>query len=244
MKTTIYSCFHKEYIIPNNIIIKPIQVGKEIADNNLNILADNEGENISEKNPNYCELTALYWIWKNSDSDIVGLCHYRRYLNFKNKIQIAKSKNISKYDIDKYNDFKPEKIEKYFKNGYDVILPKANRFRITVYDHYCKCHKKEDIDELIKIIAKIYPEYKDAVDKVFNNKKMHICNMIICKKSVLDSYCEWLFKILSEVEKVIKIDNDQYQSRVFGFMSERLLNVYIEKNKLRKKEMQMLFVEE
>ena len=77
----VYVVSHKNAKFPTESIYKPIQVGKKES---FTEIRDNTGDNISEKNPNYCELTAAYWIWKNDKSDITGLTHYRRYF-FKNK---------------------------------------------------------------------------------------------------------------------------------------------------------------
>lgn len=244
MNINIYSCFHKEYKVPKNNLIEPIHVGKSISNKKLNFSGDDTNDNISEKNKNYCELTALYWIWKNSNCDIVGLCHYRRYFNLKDKIYIKKVKKINVNSLDYYTKFSKYDIERILDNDYDIIVPKCNKFKETIYEQYCIYHKKEDIDKLIDVIKKLYPSYIQATNKVLNSNYMNMYNMFICKKEVLDSYCDWLFNILFEVEKIIDIDDDQYQARVFGFMSERLFNIYIEKNKLRKKELQILFIEE
>ena len=45
------------------------------------MLHDDEGDNISNKNKTYCELTAQYWAWKNMEADYYGFFHYRRYFH-------------------------------------------------------------------------------------------------------------------------------------------------------------------
>lgn len=75
-KIDIYMITHKSVdYIPNGIT--PLFVGD--GTNEDSYIRDNIGDNISNKNKNYCELTALYWMWKNSNADILGLCHYRRF---------------------------------------------------------------------------------------------------------------------------------------------------------------------
>ena len=71
---------HKKYWMPSDEMYLPIQVGHAIADVNIGYQPDDTGENISAKNANYCELTGIYWAWKNLDADYIGLVHYRRYI--------------------------------------------------------------------------------------------------------------------------------------------------------------------
>ncbi|MBQ7303353.1 MAG: DUF4422 domain-containing protein, partial [Alphaproteobacteria bacterium] len=81
----LYDCYHKQTRILKNDIVYPIQVGKQLSNIKLDMQGDNTGDNISEKNPFYNELAGTYWIWKNVKADIVGVFHYRRYLNFINR---------------------------------------------------------------------------------------------------------------------------------------------------------------
>lgn len=181
-------------------------------------LSDKIGDNISSKNQYFCELTAIYWIWKNSYADIVGIEHYRRIFgfnlfNFKNSFAIKKTK-----------------IEKML-NKYDVILPKKTKFDKTILERYKENLDKKDFDFVRQIINKKYPDYVFTFDKVLNSKKAGMCNMLICNKKIFDSYCNWLFDILFELEKIINpAERIGYRKRVFGYISERLLDVWIEKN--------------
>lgn len=201
---------------------QPIQVGKDKS-NFKGYIRDNSGDNISVKNPNYCELTAQYWLWKNDDSDIKGLVHYRRFLSsctfsFSHRFSVSKIINS-------------KEIENKMKN-FDVILPrKRNYFIETSYSHYIHAHKKEGIDETEKVIKDYFPEYYDSFKTVMNRKKAHMFNMMIAKKKFFDNYSEWLFDVLGKVESRIDISNwNQSESRIFGYISELLLDVWIEKN--------------
>ena len=92
----IYIAAHKKFNVPNNDIYIPLQVGAE-GKPNLGYTLDCSGDNISLKNPYFCELTGLYWIWKNSNADYVGLVHYRRFFY---KSALSNIKNIlSKNEI-------------------------------------------------------------------------------------------------------------------------------------------------
>ncbi len=203
----------------------PIQCGS--ANNQeMGYLRDDQGRNISKKNPNYCELTAVFYIWKNiKNTDIVGLCHHRRY--FFSQVLSLNTNNI----------LTEKKIIKLMKK-YDVILPTRYYFNKKVKDNYAEVHHINDLLECGKIIKQIYPDYIDAFNKVLKRRWLYCFNMLIMKKKDFDNYCQWLFDILFELEKRVDISSyDNYNKRIYGFISERLLNVYMKKNKPRIKEL-------
>lgn len=213
---------HKKYWMPSDEVYMPIHVGREGKDN-LGYVGDNTGENISIKNPNYCELTGLYWAWKNLDCEYIGLCHYRRYFAHKSKSSKLEDKKQAIFTRDDYERLLQQ---------YDVILPKKRNYFIeTVRSQYEHAHNKRDLDEIEKIIKMQYPSYIEAFEKVMNSRKLHIYNMFVMNKALFDEYCTWLFDILFTLEKRIDITNyDKYNARVFGFLSERLFNIWLEKN--------------
>ena len=228
MKVKIYIATHKEIKMQNEEGYTPIQVGAEI-NKPLSYLKDNTGDNISAKNKNYCELTALYWIWKNTSEDIVGLTHYRMFFY----------KNIFSKKVLKIED-----IEKIL-NKYDIILPSKVNINMTIEEHYKKYHHIEDLFKCRDIIDDIYPEYTEAFDKIIKRKSLYAFNMFIMKKNRFNEYMTWLFKIFEKLEKIVDISNyDEYNKRIYGFLSERLFNVWIENQKLKEKEMLVLNVEE
>lgn len=215
---TMYVITHKEFNEPKIDGYVPIQAGAAI-NKKLNYITDATGENISEKNKNYCELTVLYWIWKNQKDDVVGISHYRRYF-FKNRFCNNSNKAINKEQIKKY-------LEKY-----DVIIPEPEYiYKYTIEDEYKEKHHIKDLHNCRKIIDKIYPEYIESFDTVMKSKEMHQYNMIVANKDKFDEYAKWLFDILFEVEKITDISNyDDYNKRIYGFLSERLFNVWLHKN--------------
>ncbi|MDD3453714.1 MAG: DUF4422 domain-containing protein [Bacilli bacterium] len=214
----VYIATHKKFNVPEMEIYNPIQVGS-INKEKFGYLRDDTGNNISNKNANYCELTALYWIWKNDNSNIVGLTHYRRYF-FKTKFNNSYDKLLNKNDILKI-------FEKY-----DLIVPYPNYiFKSNIKDHYAKIHHIEDFNNCRAIIEKIYPEYLDSFDLFSTKKSFFAYNMFIGKKEIINQYCEWLFNILFELEKITDISKyDNYNKRIYGFLSERLFNVWLLKN--------------
>ena len=224
---------HKKYQMPEDKMYIPVQVGsEEKAD--LGYQKDNEGENISEKNPYFCELTGLYWAWKNLNADYVGLVHYRRYFSLNKKI--PKDEN-EKFKILLTEEQASEKLEKV-----DVILPKLRKYYIeNLYDHYKHTMYIEPLDETRRIIKEKYPEYLDEFDKLHNRTSAHMFNMFIMKKDVLNEYCTWLFDILFELEK--RTDPSKYDSfhaRFYGRVSELLLDVWINKNQIKYEEVKVI----
>lgn len=219
---------HKPYWMPNDDVYMPIHVGKE-GKADIGYIGDNTGDHISHKNPNYCELTALYWAWKNLEVDYIGVVHYRRYFSQHYSFFTKKRKFndivLSKKEIDR------------LMNDYDIILPKKRRYYIeTVREQYCHAHISTHLDLVESIILNTCPEYKDSFFKVMNSKSLYLYNMFIMSKSNFDRYCDWLFSILFSLEKKIKLNElDDYQSRVMGFLAERLFNVWLLQNKYRYK---------
>lgn len=230
----IYIATHKKAKLPKMDGYIPIQVGSDLHED-LGYIKDNTGDNISRRNPNFCELTALYWIWKNEkDTDIIGLSHYRRYF-FNNK---------------KNNDFDNilsiEKIDKILDKK-DIILPKKLKFgrKKTVKSQYYESHHTNDLLKCMEISDKLYPNYSRSFRKVLKRKYLYAFNMFIMKKEDFDSYMEWLFSIFSELEKEIDLEKyDSYNQRVFGFLSERLFNVWVLNNKLKIKEITVSNIDE
>lgn len=227
----IYIAAHKKFDVPSNEIYIPLQVGSKGKDN-LGYTLDCSGDNISLKNPYFCELTGLYWIWKNSDADYVGLVHYRRYFY---KSVLCNIKNILEKD----------KIINILNKNDIILSQRGYTWGSSVRGQYEKKHIKDDLDKCEKILKDKYPDYSLYFDKVFNGDYYCPFNMIICKKKLFNSYCEWLFDILFELEKEIDLsDRESYNSRVYGFLSERLLNVWVLKNNLKVKELPVFNNEE
>lgn len=224
MKENVIIVSHKNIRFPDYRGYQPIQVGNDPYDF-PNYIRDNKGENISNKNSNYCELTAQYWLWKNDSSDIKGLVHYRRFF-LNNHFSISKKSKIN-------NILTEENIEKVL-NDFDIILPKKRNYFIeTNFSHYIHAHHKEGLDVTEKVIRTSFPEYLEAYNNIMYRRKAHMFNMFISKRGIFDSYSEWLFDVLSEVEKELDITGwDKSESRVFGYISELLLDVWLEKNEI------------
>lgn len=213
----LYVVTHKEVAhIPQGRTL--IGVGKNHAIDGVTVY-DYTGDNIADKNANYCELTALYWMWKNATDDIIGLEHYRRFFCKKNLLKAV--------------PLKPERIAAILKT-YDIILPKRNRAEPSIYGNYAKKHFQKDMDICLDVIRSTMPEYADDVQAAMSQKKETVCNMFVMSKTLMDEYCAWLFAVLFEAEKRMDLtDYNDYQKRVFGFLSERLFNVWLYHKKLK-----------
>lgn len=240
----IFVVCHRDCYVPDLPFLKPIQVGTALSSTLLpNMLHDNEGDNISEKNKQYCELTAQYWAWKNIEADYYGFFHYRRYFSFNKKqlpedgwgnviLDTLNAESMQKLSLD------TEPLDQLI-NDYEVITVKKRNInkqrnkqkvkRKTNYEEYgvSEVQHIDDLDKALNILYKKYPEFKKSAEKYLNDTYAYECNMFIMKKDIYFRYCEWLFNILFELEK--ELDLTYYNSeenRVIGFIAERLFGIY------------------
>ena len=228
---------HKEYQFPKDKCYIPYFVGpiaKEKAPSETYIL-DTEEENISKKNPNYCELTAQYSLWKNSQAKIKGLVHYRRHF-----VRKKKSNKDKKFDM-----ILSENQIRQLLEEYDVILPKKRHYYIeTMWSHYEHSHHIEGLELTKEIITKDYPEYLSSFNQVMNARSAHMFNMFIAKSEIFDAYSEWLFDILGKVEAQLDISNySTYEARVYGYISELLMDVWMNHHNIHYFEQPVMFME-
>lgn len=242
-KIKILTCHHKQAPIYTSKYIIPIQAGKEISNVQLNMIGDNTGKNISEKNRSWCELTVIYWMWKNLDADYYGLFHYRRFLNFN---AIGGGYNIfHEFDSKSISDFGwDDKIIEDICNKFDIITSPIWNIHpvglpnklMTNYEFYAKEHFAKDLDIVIDIIKERSPNIYPYALKSLYSKECFFANMFIMNKRYFFEYCEWIFDILFEAEKKIDISQyDSYQYRIWGFIAERLSNCFLEYIKARDK---------
>lgn len=214
---------HKKYRMPKDKMYLPVHVGAEgKKDENGNTLElgyqkDNVGENISYLNPSFCELTGLYWAWKNLKEDYIGLVHYRRHFSITKKRGFE---NVLTYD----------EISPYL-GKIKVFVPNKRKYYIeTLYSHYEHTHYSNQLDETRKIISEKYPDYLKCYDKVLKHRYGYMFNMMIMEKNLLNEYCSWLFDILFSLKKRIDMPElSSFQARYYGRISEIIFNVWLEK---------------
>lgn len=187
--------------------IETVQAGASLTQERIAGLLDCMGENISNKNRQYCELTVLYWMWKNAKASYLGLCHYRRHFLLSE-----------------------DEIGRLPESGIDAVLPVPSICHPSIGDNYRKRHDTEDWDYLLKVIREKYPQMYEVALRLWESPEFgnlyYTCNMFIMKKQILDEYCAWLFPILEEVVRFAGEKQDTYQNRYPGFLAERLLTLY------------------
>lgn len=223
---------HKPYWIPEDSCYLPVQVGAAGKDTIPGFQRDDEGENISQKNPNYCELTGLYWAWKNLEADYFGLAHYRRHFAA-SRIGEKKSRVATGEQLMSALD------------STGIVVPKNRNYYIeTNYSQYVHAHHAEDLAITREIIAELEPETIWKYDELMNRTYGHRFNMFVMRRDLANAWCEWLFSILFELEERLDISNyNTNDARVFGFVSERLLDYWLESNGLNYIEMPVVNLE-
>ncbi len=211
----IFVCTHKSFTPPTDPFYVPLFVGKK-GKEDLGYIGDDTGDECSAKNCYYGELTGLYWVARNCpELTIKGTCHYRRFLlNDDGKV------------------FSKEQVEELLGH-YDLITTKTLSLRSNYYDGFGANHNCADLDLTEKVIKEKYPEYYETYNRLVHDNKTYFGNMIICRAPLFDAYVNWLFSIFEEMEPLIDFESyDAYHRRVFGFISEFLLKVYVEVNHL------------
>lgn len=203
--------------------IIPIQVGAALCKERIADVLDCDGENISVKNVNYSELTALYWIWKNrlsnplllnqndyTNTEYYGLCHYRRILELSEDDQL-RLKN----------------------NHIDVVLPYPMPYEPNIEEHHKKYLSNTDWKALLTALKELQPNYADAFPLILCQQYFYNYNIILARKEVLCDYCKWLFPILERVEQLSVPRGWERKDRYIGYMGETLETLYFMYNQNR-----------
>ena len=214
--------FYKDRVLQNAYHmpdwIYPLQVGAELTGVRIANLLDNTGDNISGKNANYCELTALYWMWKNKltgmdkvpysetgqDSPLYyGLFQYRRIL-----------------------DISGEDLSRVASNHVDVILPFPTIHEPDISEHHARYIQESDWEAMLQALKELQPVYADAFSEIFRQEYLYNYNIIIAKREVLADYCAWLFPILERTEQLSAPKGWERTDRYIGYIGENLLTLY------------------
>lgn len=237
----IFVSAHKKVDLFDSLVLQPVQVGAKNAEHRFSwAFHDDEGENISELNPLYCELTTQYWAWKNVDADYYGFCHYRRYFDF----------DDTEHKENEFGEIIDELIDGMSKERYclddasinqvvrgaDVVTTRMQDIRTymgensTIRSQYDAAPKLfvEDLDRVIDILVARHPEYEQDAKAFLVGHTGRFCNMFIMKKEIFRDYCTWLFPLLEEF--VASADMSLYSKeglRTPGHLAERLLNIYL-----------------
>ncbi len=224
---------HKKAEMPSDPCYLPLHVGKA-GKESIGYTGDDTGDNISAKNPSFCELTGIYWAWKNLKADYVGLVHYRRlFVNgYPQSEQTKMMAALGQSDFERL-------LEKA-----DVVMPDKQYYVIeTNQSHYDHAHYRRDLLVTIEVLKEMYPDAAEACDKVMNRRSAHMFNIFVMKRDKFDDYCNFMFPLLFEVEKRIDISAyNAFEARVFGRLSEILMDVWLEWRNVKYVEQRITFV--
>lgn len=239
-KIKLFCIYHAQTPIYRNEVVEPILTGANSKDFEFEGVKDNSGDNISDKNLYYAELTANYWVWKNYVSqnsllEYVGFCHYRRFFDFlkrKNK-KAFKELSYEKFDSIFKKQYSQEKIYQIIKD-YDIVLPPKFVFEESVYEQYCRWHPQEPMDKFIEIVKRECPEYIETMDEFLNSNSGYYCLNYIMKTTLYDEFFGWIYDLLIKFEKEVDLskyykekNGEKIIIKVSAFIVERFINVWI-----------------
>lgn len=228
--TRIFIATHAKRTYPEVGGYVSLQVGAALAHERFAMASDDQGDNISRLNPTFNEMTGLYWIWKNDRSNIVGLTHHRRYFAPKARPGFS----FEGVDIAHPDDFED------LHRGIDMIVATPRKWLahenipLSTLHAYALMHVGPDIFLARQQVIAHTPEYRDAFDYVLASNQISHYNMFVARRAAIDEYCAWVFPVLFRLEKLIPYEfYEHYQSRVIGFLAERLFNVWLCQNRDR-----------
>lgn len=236
----------------------PILAGKNKKPNVSGFLGDDTNGNISDKNKYFSELTGLYWVWKNTNSDVVGSCHYRRYFTivkepfrfrlkrflyfpvglWKKRFGLIYTQNLNLWQPKVLNT---NQIENIFEN-YEAILPVRRKLKYSIETHYNRYHNSEDLKLIKQILTDHYPQYLNSYKTLLEGNRLFANNMFVLRWETFNELMQWLFAILFKFEEKSDLkDYSGYQERIFGFLSERLITLWIIYNNIKYKELPLIY---
>ncbi len=226
MDIKIFMCCHKNYSTVPPLCI-PVQAGAALNPPIDGTIKDNEGENISAKNREYCELTVHYYAWKNVEADYYGFCHYRRFFCFDSQVEQA---YVAVKSINKRNRKLLDSAEKISNiiSEYDAIVPRPEDVGATVRKYYgvSSYQHHEDLEKFLSILYELYPHMKEAAEEYLLQNKQYFCNMFIMKKELFYEYCEIMFSVLDEFDKIKVMYGDFRSDRTDGYLGERFTGIF------------------
>lgn len=211
----LYVATHRSFTMPAVEGLLPVQAGAGLRAN-LPYQRDDEGDNISALNPHFCELTVVYWAWRNSTAPYKGLCHYRRY--FRSAAFCGRMLG------------EPQLRERLQLAGADIVVSEPafmlqNLSQEMIINHCCQA---EQIELLYEAFRHWHPEHIAALRKQLEGNRTSLCNMLYARAEVFDDYCQWLFPVLLDVHRATDYTPlTRYEQRLPGFLAERLLDVFI-----------------
>lgn len=234
----IFVAHHREFQVLENEILTPIHVGAAGSSAPLGMLRDDAGDNISEKNTTWCELTGMYWVWRNVRAPYYGFCHYRRYFDFgelHRRLDTERPIPSAPHSADpatggaiSANSLCDPAFATHAIENMDIIIPALWDFgQTTIAMQYAQCHNMGDLVTAMDVVNEVSPWLAPNVDRVLSSTALAAYNMFVMGDELFQQYMGWLYEVLTETERRITVSEDPYQRRVFGFLAERLLNIFV-----------------
>ena len=182
----------------------PIQAGAALADarilyNDAPMLTDNTGDHISEKNRMYCEMSAVYWIWKNTDHEWTGIEHYRRHLLVKQEM---------------------------LRDDIDAIMPLPYICYPNEMAQFQRFTTEDVLGALLRALKDLHPDRYEEYYSILYGKYQYTYNLVCARRSVFDDYCRWFFKITGHMEMMSDKVPELRETRALSYVAEVLTNLY------------------
>lgn len=219
---------HKDRPLKNSFAlpeyILPIQVGAANTDQRVEDITDDTGDNISEKNVNYSEVTGLYWLWKNR------LCSEEKQLSDLEKNSCPDDCYYGLFQYRRMFQLSDDDLLRLIDNEVDVVLPFPLPYEPDINAHHERYLKDSDWKAVLSAINELQPEYGEAFPAILNQKYLYNYNVILAKKKVLLDYSEWLFPILQRTEELSIPKGSERADRYIGYVAETLETLYFMKN--------------
>lgn len=178
---------------------KPIQAGADISEDRVARLLDNTGDNISRKNKQYCEMSATYWVWKNTDHDWKGIEHYRRHLLVRPEI---------------------------LHGEVDAVLPLPYICYPNTMAQFGRFVSENVQQALLKALRELHSDKYEDYLKILYGKYQYTYNLVCARSEVFDAYCEWFFNITEYMETLANEVPEIASTRALSYVAEVLTNLY------------------
>lgn len=238
-------CYHKPEHVFENEILTPIHLGRALAAKEdtagtalAGMLGDDGGDNISALNRKFCEMTALYWAWRNyaqlGNPDYCGLMHYRRLLDF------AGDHPSGVLHVSSPAEIRPESIAPNVIRGvvsrHDVCVkspikikwldPQGRPGFCNVLQQYLTVHGDRHLTDAFAAAAGD-PEYARDAKAYQSADKHYLCNIAVMRRDIFLDYARWMFESLFALDKRIDYAAPGQDIRAVSYLSERLTGLYL-----------------
>jgi hypothetical protein len=234
----VLTTFHKPYHHnPASTWVRPVTVGRFRMPDTPGVFSDASGaDHISHLNPQFCELTALYWAWKNLRGvRHIGLYHYRRYLYLGGGFIPGQRVPVTDIPASINAMSGPEagaRALDWLQHA-DAIVPSAFRLGGSITQEYTLHHDAEHWRVFNEVLFELNPQYRRFAGYFAQSNKFTYCNMFIVGWARFEHYCATMFPVLFEVQRRCPVPSDPYQARYIGFLAERFLMFYLYAEGLR-----------